>query len=112
MEHQDWKPVVFINPSQTTSSKKPQIRSEVLKEIKLDQANEPNVVKKYTNIHQTNLRKLRSEKNLTQKQLAQQLNINLKDIQDIENMTGVYKQNIISKINNRFKMNLNKSEAT
>ena len=108
MEHQDWNPVVFIKNAPTP--KKPQIRAEVLRDIKIELSNEPNAIKKYTSVHQTNLRKLRSEKSLTQKQLAQQLNLNLKDIQDIENMTGVYKSNIIQKINNRFKVNLNKTD--
>lgn len=107
--HQDWNTVVLAKKeTKHTNTNIHQLSGQQIKNIKLDNATEPDKIKKYTIMNQKNLREYRLSKNLSQKELAQQCNLPLQTIQEIENCKGIYNGSVINKINNKFKINLNK----
>jgi ribosome-binding protein aMBF1 (putative translation factor) len=105
--HQDWKVVTLMKKEKPINEKK-QMNGQIIKENKILNATDPGEIKKYSIINKKNLMNLRREQNLTQKQLAQKCNLTLQQIQEIENCSGLYNGNVINKINNIFKINLNK----
>lgn len=111
--HQDWKTIIVnTKKSKSKVSKEENSKENNYKvkkvniEKKLDKKiNEGNVKHdKYSLEFIKNLKNYRSSNNLTQKQLAQKLNINQKLISDIESNKGLYDP----KINNKLKRLFNK----
>lgn len=90
MDHQDWKPVILKgNPGKNNSQKK-EIRSkkdpEAQRLYKLDNEEFPTSKIKTTSSEQRKVMiQARTAKKLTQKDLANQVGINIKNIQGYEN---------------------------
>jgi len=108
MNHQDWKVLSWDKMTKQTKQSKPNLSDRQIKEIKINQITEAESIKKYTIQNQRNLMDLRRDRKLTQKDLAHRCNLNIHQIQEIENRSGIYNASIIQKINNIFKINLNK----
>jgi ribosome-binding protein aMBF1 (putative translation factor) len=93
MEHQDWD-TVYVTPkkknNQTEDKKKPYVKS---KEQKMNEKEEEGKLshKKMDSEFGKSLQKYRLSQNMTQKDIAQKLNIPVKDINEIE--SGKMKHN-------------------
>lgn len=84
---QDWEPVVFSKTTATGTATKPKPRhltEQQLKNIKLDNATEPEKIVQLPRNISAQLLAARVAKKLKQQELANQLNIPLKTIQEIE----------------------------
>ena len=109
MEHQNWEPVYlkankFIKDQKREENKKP-INETLSKENKMDQKIEDGQMT-HTKMDVTfgkNLQKLRLSKNMTQKDLANKLNIPVKNINDIEAGKAKHNGQLMNKINRYFK---------
>jgi ribosome-binding protein aMBF1 (putative translation factor) len=106
--HQDWKTII-VNTKKSKSKEENSKESnykvkKVNIENKLDKKIDEGVVKhdKYNSELIKNLKNYRSYNNLTQKQLAQKLNINPKLISDIECNKGIYDHRINNKLKRLF----------
>ena len=100
--HQDWKTVTF---QKATDSSSKNTVVPFSKEKHIEQKEEAGKIKKYTSIHRDNLQTYRRLHGKTQKELAQQCQIPIQKIQEIEN-GGIYDENIVQRINNRLKIKL------
>jgi len=109
MEHQDWTPV-YISANKELNKTPEQIEKEKKKEdnqVKFAKENkiekqieEGDLKHKKMDISfGKELQKKRVSKGLTQKTLAQNLNINVKDINEIESGRAVHNQGLMNKIN-------------
>ncbi len=87
MEHQDWDPVTFYKPKvETKTVPKGTHNSESQRLRKLENDDEMKTKVKVTTMEQRQtIIKGRTEKKMTQKNLASHLNINVKNIQGYEN---------------------------
>ena len=88
---QDWKPVVLtksrvnaINEKERNEKKQSKVPESVIKHAKLDAATDPGVIEMMPRNIVIQLIAARVAKKLSQKQVASQLNIPQKTIQDIE----------------------------
>ena len=100
-DHQDWKTVVVHKPkNDKTSSSKKKPSNTTLKNISVEKkAEEGNLEqKKYSLELRQSIMKGRTAKSLTQKQLANSINLPLQVISDIESGKGVYNPQHINKI--------------
>lgn len=115
MEHQDWKTIILKNSNnkqddrksngtnrtatptictESTTSSKPAWKIEKM----VDDPNSKKVILYVSKKDAQAIIKARVDVGLTQKQLAQQLNMNLKDLQDIEACKAVENKQVLSRI--------------
>jgi putative transcription factor len=90
MDHQDWKPVILRGNPKVIKSQKKEIREkrnpEAQRLYKLDNEDFPtNKIKTTTSEQRKAMIQGRTAKKLTQKDLANQVGINIKNIQGYEN---------------------------
>ena len=83
MDCQDWKPVIFNKPKKkfVVKKKKNVLSDEQIRKIKLDNDNEVHKIEKVSMDFRKEMQKARCAKNMTQKQLAQKLNLKQKKSQ-------------------------------
>ena len=107
MDHQDWNQVVLKRTLTEKEQKakygsesvaNPRANGTVTTIKKLDEQGETFQHKKVPNEKRLEIVKLRSEKKLTQKQLAQKCNMQPSDIQSIESGRAIYDATKIQKI--------------
>ena len=104
MEHQDWKPIILSNAKNTPAHKQEiiAIKKPVFNNInsaKLEHDEEEGKkLKTYGAEYGRRVQEGRKQKNWTQKQLAQQLNVKSDVVQKIENGTGLVDGQICNKI--------------
>ena len=112
MDHQDFVPVEIGNPKNTQSQNPPKktiaSRSGSLSVSKaLLEDGAVGKPKTYSATLRKNLVQLRSQRKLTQEDLARQLAVPVSKIKDMENGKGIYDGQLVQKINSRFKVSLN-----
>jgi putative transcription factor len=101
--HQDWKPIILGNPSHSknkstlsTVIKKP--KNSVPKNVIKADRDEIPTIKTITLENSNNIKKCRSEKGWTQKELANKINEKVTVVSDYESGKAVYDAKIMSKI--------------
>ena len=108
MQHQDWQQVVFRKPKPSEriiEAPKTMSSTTGMAAYKIDNADyAENPLKQVSREDMQYIIQGRVNKKLTQKDLAKQLNIQLKDIQDIESGKAIENKQLLSKI----KRHLNK----
>ena len=104
MEHQDWKQIVFKKKKYKVPPPKPP-KNSTFKKIDGDDPNPPQSLN-----HSIKLRiqQARVEKKLTQKQLAQKINLSVHTINEYESGIAIPNRQILSKIGRALGINLNK----
>jgi len=109
MEHQDWKPII-LNSSKNIPKHKQQ--TEIVPKFKSSNSNSSNInaakierdeeegkkLKTYGAEYGKKVTDARTSRKLTQKQLAQQLNVRQDVVQKLENGSGLVDGNICGKI--------------
>lgn len=97
MEHQDWKPLIINKKNNKNEEKKQYVKT---KEQKLKESEENGNLshKKMDLEFGKSLQKYRLSKNMTQKDIAQKLNISFKDINEIENGKMKHNGQLMGKI--------------
>lgn len=105
MNHQDWKPVIW----------KKQIKSSSFthhvqghSKVKNFDSDDPEPPKKMSHSVKIQIQKARSAKKLTQKQLANMINLPVQTISDYESGKAIPNRQILSKIGKILGINLNK----
>ena len=100
MDHQDWKPVIFNKPKKkiVVKNKKKVLSDDQIRKIKLDNDNEVHKIEKVSMDFRKEMQKARCAKNMTQKQLAQKLNLKQTIIANYEQGKAVPNNYIITKI--------------
>jgi len=94
-QFQDWTPVVFNKKEKKSTNYQNPEGTKLIKKLESD---EPPKLEKYS-IEQINkLKNLRIEKNITQKDLANLLNIDSKIITNIENGSSTYNKKLYTNI--------------
>ena len=111
MDHQDWD-TIYVKANKTMNDKdnnhnhhkKP--KKDKTKDQKLDEQVEMGnfTHKKMDKKYGSDIQKLRSAKGWTQKELAQKLNINPKEIANIENGTANHNGALMNRLNNLFQI--------
>lgn len=89
--YQDWEPVV-LKKKNNNNNKPFNQNPEGYKKDKILNSDEIPKIVKYTPEQSQTLMQLRKIKNINQEELAKMLNINVSNIKEIENMSGI--QNI------------------
>jgi len=112
MDHQDWEKVDIGNKNNVPTYE--QRSNTIVSKSKMDahsrKLNENGdefKTKTWTSIIQKNVQQLRLSLKLDQKQFAQQLNVPVSVIQNIENKKGIYDGKLVDKINRRYKVSIN-----
>ena len=100
MNHQDWEPVVFTKNSNNNSSINKRKKPTKFQELDSD---EPPIPKQIDRKISTDISQRRTAKGLTQKKLAQQLNLQQCVINDYESGKVIPDKNILRKIMNALK---------
>lgn len=97
MEHQDWKPLIINKKNNKNEEKKQYVKT---KEQKLKESEENGNLshKKMDLEFGKSLQKYRLNQNMTQKDIAQKLNISFKDINEIENGKMKHNGQLMGKI--------------
>jgi ribosome-binding protein aMBF1 (putative translation factor) len=97
MEHQDWKPLIINKKNNKNEEKKQYVKT---KEQKLKESEENGNLshKKMDLEFGKTLQKYRLSQNMTQKDIAQKLNISFKDINEIENGKSKHNGQLLGKI--------------
>lgn len=97
MEHQDWKPLIINKKNNKNEEKKQYVKT---KEQKLKESEENGNLshKKMDLEFGKSLQKYRLSQNMTQKDIAQKLNISFKDINEIENGKMKHNGQLMGKI--------------
>ena len=106
LDHQDWKTIVVKKPKENVKNTKKKVNNDSQKKISVEKkAEEGNLEqKKYTLDLRQSIMKGRSAKSLTQKQVAQSINLPLQVISDIESGKGVYNPQHVNKIKRFLKL--------
>jgi ribosome-binding protein aMBF1 (putative translation factor) len=106
LDHQDWKTIVVKKPKENVKNTKKKVNNDSQKKISVEKkAEEGNLEqKKYTLELRQSIMKGRSVKSLTQKQMAQSINLPLQVISDIESGKGVYNPQHVNKIKRFLKL--------
>lgn len=102
MDYQDWEPVVFTKNNNNNNNNSINKRKKPTKFQELD-GDEPPVPKQIDRKISTEISQKRSAKGLTQKKLAQQLNLQQSLINDYESGKVIPDKNILRKIMNALK---------
>lgn len=114
LDHQDWKQVIINtqNKSKQTNSKTnvKKLDSNTQKMMKIEKKANNDELKheKISNKLKTQIIQARNSKNLTQKQLANSINMPLQKISDIESGKAIYNAKDINKIKRYLKIVDNK----
>lgn len=105
LDHQDWKTIV-VKKKREDKTSKPKISNEQqkLKSIEKKADNDELKHKTITLELRQNIQKARCLKNLTQKQLANNINLPLQVISDIESGKAIYNHQHINKIKRYLKL--------
>lgn len=105
-DHQDWKTIIVKKPKDNIKNSKKKPSNTTLKNISVEKkADEGNLEqKKYSLELRQSIMKARSAKSLTQKQLAQSVNLPHQLISDIESGKGIYNPQHINKIKRFLKL--------
>ena len=103
MNHQDWTPVIFKkqqnNQVKHIESAKTISSTTGIAAYKIEKAENDGIALKYVSREDSQrIIQGRVNQKLTQQALAQQLNIQLKDIQEIENCKAIENKQMLSKI--------------
>lgn len=101
MFEQDWKQVVFRKSDTKVTSRQENaktINNQSVDENKLFTETETFHHKKVSTEDGKKIQRARLDAKLTQAQLAQKINIQVKDINDLENGKAIYNGNILSKV--------------
>ena len=109
MDHQDWKPVVIgqkksKNKSPKTTKKKKDPENRKLLKIEKKAENDELKHDKITKELRTKIQQGRASKGLTQKQLANNVNLPLQKITEIENGKAIYNHKDINRIKRYLKI--------
>jgi ribosome-binding protein aMBF1 (putative translation factor) len=110
LDHQDWKQVIINtqNKSKQTNSKtnvkKLDSNTQKLMKIEKKANNDELKHEKISNKLRTQIIQARNSKNLTQKQLANSINMPLQKISDIESGKAIYNAKDINKIKRYLKI--------
>ena len=108
LDHQDWKPIVIGQKKSKTKSPKTKRKKnpENRKLLKLEKKAENDELKhdKITKELRTKIQQGRASKGLTQKQLANNVNLPLQKITEIENGKAIYNHKEINKIKRYLKI--------
>lgn len=105
MEHQDWKPVIWRKQTKSSSSIKHIQGHSKIKKLDSD---DPEPPKKLSHSVKIEIQKARSAKKLTQKQVANMVNLPVKTVSDYESGKAIPNRQILSKFSRILGINLNK----
>ena len=108
MDHQDWN-TIYVKANKTmneTENHQKKTKKDKTKDQKLNEQVETGnfTHKKMDKKYGSDIQKLRSSKGWTQKELAQKLNINPKEITKIENGTAIHNGALMNRLNNLFQI--------
>ena len=116
MEHQDFNTTIIHNPKKVAQNIAGNTPKEIIakkhqeqKIVKTDESGEIVKINKITSIISNFIKNARSEKKMTQKELAQKTNLPLKTISDIEKGTSLYVASDINKISKALGINIPRS---
>ena len=106
LDHQDWKQVVVGKKKSKSKSPKKKKNPENRKLLKLEKKADNDELKhdKITKELRTKIQQGRASKGLTQKQLANNVNLPLQKITEIENGKAIYNHKDINKIKRYLKI--------
>ena len=98
--HQDWKTIIIKNPKQNVKNTKKKINNTNIKKISIEKKadNDELKHKQLSTDLRISIQKARCSKNLTQKELAQKINVSHQIISDIESGKAIYNEQHINKI--------------
>lgn len=105
MEHQDWKPVIWRKQTKSSSSTKYIQGHSKIKKLDSD---DPEPPKKLSHSVKIEIQKARSAKKLTQKQLANMVNLQVQTVSDYESGKAIPNKQILNKFSRILGINLNK----
>ena len=105
-DHQDWKTIVVKKPKENIDNSKKKPSNTVLKNISLEKKADSDDLhhKQLTLELRQSIMKGRSAKSLTQKQLANAINLPIQIISDIESGKAIYNAGHINKIKRHLKI--------
>ena len=100
LDHQDWKDIVTRKKHKKNASNTKKVDDTTQKLIKIEKKADNDELKhdKITNVLRVKIQQGRSSKSLTQKQLANNINMPLQKIQEIESGKAIYNAQDINKI--------------
>lgn len=100
LDHQDWKPIILGKTKIKKDKEKTKITKIADPNVKMEKKIEEGKLehKKITNELRAQIQKGRSTNGLTQKDLANRVNLPLSVINDIESGKAIYNHNHINKI--------------
>ena len=109
LDHQDWNTIVIKKDTKTTNNNNKKISNESLKNISIEKKAESGdlSIKKISLELRQAIQKARCAKLLTQKQLSNNINLNVQIISDIESGKALYNARDINKIIRYLKIKLN-----
>lgn len=105
-DHQDWKTIVVKKPKENVANSKKKLSNTVLKNISVEKKADADELhhKKLTLELRQSIMKGRVSKSLTQKQLANAINLPIHVISDIESGKAIYNDKNINKIKRYLKI--------
>ena len=107
-DHQDWKPIIIkkkqIDKNKTNINTKPSLESQKINSIEKKAETGDLKHKQITKELRLEIQQARNSKGLTQKQLAQQCQLTVQIINDIESGKAIYNHNHIIKIKRSLKI--------
>ena len=106
LDHQDWKTIIIKNPKKNVANSKKKIDNNTLKKISIEKKADADDLhhKQLTVDLRQSIQKARCAKSLTQKQLANNINLPLQIISDIESGKAIYNAQYINKIKRHLKL--------
>jgi len=99
--HQDWKTIVVKkNTNKNIESTKKKLNNTTLKKISIEnKADNDDLKHKQISLDmRKNIQKARCDKNMTQKELANRVNLSVQIISDIESGKAIYNEQHINKL--------------
>jgi len=98
--HQDWKTIIIKNPKQNVKNSKKKVNNTNIKKISIENKadNDELKHKQLSTDLRISIQKARCSKNLTQKELAQKINVSHQIISDIESGKAIYNEQHINKL--------------
>ena len=99
--HQDWKTIIIKNPKQNVKNSTKKINNNTnVKKISIEKKadNDELKHKQLSTDLRISIQKARCSKNLTQKDLAQKINVSHQIISDIESGKAIYNEQHINKL--------------
>tara|TARA_B100001057_G_C22010310_1_gene629521 strand:+ start:108 stop:464 length:357 start_codon:yes stop_codon:yes gene_type:complete len=105
-DHQDWKTIVVKKPKENVANSKKKLSNTVLKNISIEKkadSDDLHHIQLTLELRQS-IMKGRAAKSLTQKQLANAINLPIQIISDIESGKSIYNAGHINKIKKYLKL--------